>query len=811
MQPRRTARVVPGAGRHDVVATRAAVVPEAAAQVEEGLNVNNLERAGAQQPAPDIVTAATPGTHPNPGAGGHDAAMEARADVVREAAALVEEGAHIELVMRAGGGAQQPARDIVAAAIPDVHPERLAIELDISRRVEEAERRAKVPESRRAVPHLEAGLCDAGAAPREPTTEASHMAEQDCIPSSDEDVSLAEDEDENDRPAPRDDGDDDVDYGRLAPMTSLGDYGSGNSDEEGYYEPARRELSPDDYEDESDAEAAAPDEDELEKLYADGTALSKTLYGENTPKKRARSAVAKGVWVWIKRLKKHWALQKVGKDYRTHVCTRKDCWRLVRMTLDSSRGIWQTTNALTHDREYHKGASAKGDESAKRRRESSDQKQTNMFDFAARGAPGVGAAYALKKVDAARAALARSYIYSRGTLSKSSFDDPAMRERDQALFEAGGGTGKAPFLTRRGLVTWVRAEYAVFCMFARQMMLEGREYSNGNPFCQGLNDGATLKNKEKNLAVGLEFIDPKLLQNHTICLGMVRVLDGTNNGVARKVEEVSQAVLGHSYGDVSHSTIADFAAIGVCSELDHEEEGCDMHDDDKLGRAAVGDLVRSRKKVVVNPFDECQAILTKVKDAAVYFTYDSRRKKLETYIQLIPGGCANVRLKTDLNKTRVAARYGLIYSVLRMSKVLKLFAVANPSVTWKLTDLEWETVAEIEAVLRISGEVTTIVQTEQHYMGALGRCIHVDMLQKYRAEKLWVIDLENVSSSNVLPRKPKSTFDGLTVIGAETLRRGLLEAERRHCGNKTEVVSGSSNVVASDREDMAMLLDPRTM
>ncbi|KAJ1447811.1 hypothetical protein M885DRAFT_541379 [Pelagophyceae sp. CCMP2097] len=417
-----------------------------------------------------------------------------------------------------------------------------------------------------------------------------------------------------------------------------------------------------------------------------------------------------------------------------------------------------------------------------------------MFDFAARGAPGVGAAYALKKVDAARAALARSDIYSKGTLSKSSFDDPAMRKRDQALFEAGGGTGKAPFLTRRGLVTWVRAEYAVFRMFARQMMLEGREYSKGNPFCQGLNDGATLKNKDKNLAVGLEFIDPKLLQNHTICLGMVRVLDGTNIGVARKVEEVSQAVLGHSYGDVFHSTIADFAAIGVCSELDHEEEGCDMHDDDKLGRAAVGDLVRSRKKVVVNPFDDCQAILTKVKDAAVYFTYDGRRKKLETYIQLIPGGCANVRLKTDLNKTRVAARYALIYSVLRMSKVLKLFAVANPSVTWKLTDLEWEMVAEIEAVLRISGEVATILQTEQHYMGALGRCILVDMLQKYRAEKLWVIDLENVPSSNVLPRKPKSTFDGLTVIGAETLRRGLLEAERRHCGNKTEVVSGSSNV-----------------
>ena len=35
----------------------------------------------------------------------------------------------------------------------------------------------------------------------------------------------------------------------------------------------------------------------------------------------------------------------------------------------------------------------------------------------------------------------------------------AQRDRDQSLFEAGGGKGKAQFLTSKNLVEWVRAEY----------------------------------------------------------------------------------------------------------------------------------------------------------------------------------------------------------------------------------------------------------------------------------------------------------------------------------------------------------------
>ena len=66
-------------------------------------------------------------------------------------------------------------------------------------------------------------------------------------------------------------------------------------------------------------------------------------------------------------------------------------------------------------------------------------------------APVPALAYSASKRDAALGAHARSCVYSRGHISKESFDDPAMRARDQAMFEAGGGTGKAPFITRNEL------------------------------------------------------------------------------------------------------------------------------------------------------------------------------------------------------------------------------------------------------------------------------------------------------------------------------------------------------------------------
>ncbi len=49
-----------------------------------------------------------------------------------------------------------------------------------------------------------------------------------------------------------------------------------------------------------------------------------------------------------------------------------------------------------------------------------------------------------------------------------------------------------------------------------------------------------------------------------------------------------------------------------------------------------------------------------------------------------------------------------------------------------------------------------------------------------------------------------------TAIGRTSLQRAILETERRYCGNQTEEIN-NNNVMFSDREQMAMLLDLMTL
>ena len=66
-----------------------------------------------------------------------------------------------------------------------------------------------------------------------------------------------------------------------------------------------------------------------------------------------------------------------------------------------------------------------------------------------------------------------------------------------------------------------------------------------------------------------------------------------------------------------------------------------------------------------------------------------------------------------------------------------------------------------------------------------------------------------MSSSSVIPYKHKNVA-ALSATGRTALDRGILESERRHCGNKSEEISGKP-VIVSTREELATLLDPRTL
>ena len=88
---------------------------------------------------------------------------------------------------------------------------------------------------------------------------------------------------------------------------------------------------------------------------------------------------------------------------------------------------------------------------------------------------------------------ARFYIYGKGAVSKSTFEDPHFRTMTQAYYVAGGGSGKAPYLTRHGLVKYLDAEFALMLKFTKFAAESLFEYACGNGFVQNLHDGATLQ------------------------------------------------------------------------------------------------------------------------------------------------------------------------------------------------------------------------------------------------------------------------------------------------------------------------------
>ena len=121
--------------------------------------------------------------------------------------------------------------------------------------------------------------------------------------------------------------------------------------------------------------------------------------------------------------------------------------------------------------------------------------------------------------------------------------------------------------------------------------------------------------------------------------------------------------------ECANQTMADVAAQGVAHRVGHEGDKCGMHQTDKIPRSMCGDLTRSKKGVVVNPFPEGVRLMGLFPKAAVHFTYSDRFKNLQDFGALVTGGVTTARPKVDLSSTRVMARRRLVYSMVRCTSV----------------------------------------------------------------------------------------------------------------------------------------------
>ena len=126
------------------------------------------------------------------------------------------------------------------------------------------------------------------------------------------------------------------------------------------------------------------------------------------------------------------------------------------------------------------------------------------------------------------------------------------------------------------------------------------------------------------------------------------------------------------------AAVQDRAALTVPEYIGLDEaEACDMHDGDKIGRSAIGELVRSKNKNAINPFLDGVRLITKFQGLGKYFssTLDHRLKYqtiLDSHDDIPP-----TVIKRDLNKTRINARHQLLLSSIRMKRGIKLYEVTH--------------------------------------------------------------------------------------------------------------------------------------
>ena len=121
--------------------------------------------------------------------------------------------------------------------------------------------------------------------------------------------------------------------------------------------------------------------------------------------------------------------------------------------------------------------------------------------------------------------------------------------------------------------------------------------------------------------------------------------------------------------DICGILVQDRAALKVAEYLNFDEaEGCDMHDGDKIGRSAIGELVRSKNKQIINPFPEGVKLIEKFQGIGkTFISTHANRIAYENILDKNPQLPRTV-VKRDLNKTRISARQNLLYSALLIKK-----------------------------------------------------------------------------------------------------------------------------------------------
>ena len=385
----------------------------------------------------------------------------------------------------------------------------------------------------------------------------------------------------------------------------------------------------------------------------------------------------------------------------------------------------------------------------------------------------------LQKHARQRAKQARFCAYSDCKVTGTMFENPEYREVVQDM------DSDFAKMDRHRMPEWVDAEYECARALVSASTDDTRDFHKGNPFAQHQHDCVTLGNGVKYVAVGSQHIAE--FQNFTVCQGFRRV----KAKVDRKDDESASQQMAEQLSEIAdgasmkrsdyNSKIQDFADLAVARMMEFDEEGCLMHNIDKTGASAIGALVRSANKREVNPFPGGVALMASMRAWAKTFIYEGQRSDLHVECEKVDA--PKLHITIDKCKTRVAAAKRMLTPMCRMNKGMKRHRDGNPKVaTCQVTDSQFRSASEFEAVLNVTGEITTLAQHERACNGGF-KIILFDRIENSFDPSIGgipVIELAIVSSSDKKVPRSQTHRDDLTALGKECFDRAGLETMRRH-------------------------------
>lgn len=149
------------------------------------------------------------------------------------------------------------------------------------------------------------------------------------------------------------------------------------------------------------------------------------------------------------------------------------------------------------------------------------------------------------------------------------------------------------------------------------------------------------------------------------------MMRGETASLVKQLKEVFQEINRFLFKNVITSVKQDVATIKTTKYLDLEKKACDMHLMAKVGKLAMGELVRTQKGVIiVNLFLEGQELLLKQKDQVKYLLSSFNYCDEFTNFLLNQPGTPVKALNLDKNKTWLTSIYKLQKRNLFMKKLL---------------------------------------------------------------------------------------------------------------------------------------------